>query len=106
MKEKVRQIQKVFKDFQKSDDFLYETFNERIYDEKFGPIHSSMEDMAFIALFGKNYFDVHESFASPGSSESEKASKPILWDNKNGGYPPEKLIDGLKTNKDYKYLKY
>lgn len=99
---KIRKIIEITESFNKIDNKLFEFLNERIYEKMVGPVVMKIEDLLFLSLFDEDYIEIHEGFATPGMTDNEKDNKVILWDHKNGGYPPEKLSDLFKNQNNLK----
>ena len=95
MNKKLNTIIDIYEPLSKLDDKLFNLLSDKIYDKYVSPLRCGIEDMAFMILFGKTYWEVHEAYNTPGDDDG---TKPVLWDN---GYPPEQIIDYL-NNKDIK----
>lgn len=100
---KIKSVISFCNGYSKADQLMYNTLNEKIYYNTFSDLSLKFEDLVYITLFGVNYDYIHESFATPGMSENEKIGKIVLWDDKGGGYPPEKLSEYLLNLNNYKH---
>lgn len=92
---KIKKVNKIMSYLKKVDDGLYELLSESTYDKRVSHVVGLVEDMALLALVGKDYDGLDEKFTSPGCYHNEK-DKIILWDYENSGYPVENLLDLLK----------
>lgn len=97
---KLAKILSIMKGVNNLDNKLFELLNESLYEKMVSPLIMKIEDLLFLSLFDQDYWEIHEGFATPGMSEVEKTNKVILWDHENGGYPPEKLLDLFRNQKD------
>jgi len=95
-KEKIENLLNIFSKINYLDELVYNILNERIYDKYVSPLIMSLDDLLFISLLNDTYDNIHNSFNTPGEKNK---TKPILWDHKNGGYPPETLLDYFKNIK-------
>lgn len=95
--DKISKLLKIFSKINNLDDFIYNILNERFYDKYVSSLIMSLDDLLFIALLNQDYDVTHNSFSTPGDKSKDK---PVLWDFKNGGYPPEKLLDYFKSFKE------
>lgn len=99
-KEKIENLLNIFSKINYLDELVYNILNERTYDKYVSPLIISLDDLLFISLLNDTYDDIHKAFNTPGEKNK---TKPLLWDYKNGGYPPEKLLDcfkGIKSRKE------
>lgn len=97
MKKKIDKVICILQLYSEINRSFFNCFNDETYDKTVSPYENMIEDLICMTLFNFTYDELYDMFTTPGCKEKGKI---ILWDDKNGGYPLEKMINIAKNGKD------